>query len=109
MKHDIFKELKCLEEANYQSLDEKRLVIDAYLANKIQELFDRFEERPIVGVSKPNEKVYFSRLDDPSQKFRLVPRCPRLCQIHCQQDQTLQDNEDVRDKDVKPNKQDQEK
>jgi hypothetical protein len=37
------KDLKVLEKANYQSLDEKRLTIDAYLANAIQELSNRVD------------------------------------------------------------------
>ena len=41
---NIYVDLKCLEEARYQSLDEKRLTIDAYLANKIQELGDRIQD-----------------------------------------------------------------
>ena len=37
-------ELKILEEARYTDLDSKRLTIDAFLANKIQELEDRVQD-----------------------------------------------------------------
>lgn len=43
-KPSVHKELKVLEEARYQSLDEKRAVIDSFLANKIQELEGEVEK-----------------------------------------------------------------
>ena len=135
MKTNVWKELKCLEEANYQSLDEKRLVVDAFLANKIQEMYSAIEYLHRTQLIKTPESftekvkeledrldklgeiVNITYIDDEQDQdecdcveFKKTEKHNDYCYSRRdEQDQTLRDNEEVRDKGVKPNKQEQEK